>query len=58
MLDHINELSSAYERNAWSDRDCCDHSDTVYNEIVSVLNNAAEAYVPEHRKHFLKSLVG
>ena len=49
VLDHINELSSAYECSAWSDRDCCDYIDTVYNEIVSILNNAAEAYVPEHR---------
>ena len=53
VLDHINELSSAYEPNAWSDRDCCSHIDTMH-EIVSVLNNAAEAYVPEHRKKFFK----
>jgi len=47
VLDHINELSSVYERNAWSDRDCCDHIDTVYNEIVF-----AEAYIPEYRKRW------
>ena len=46
MLDHINELLSAYEYSAWSDRGCCDYIDTVYNEIVYTLNNAAEANVP------------
>ena len=52
VLDHINELSPAYECNAWSDRDCCDYIDTVYNEIVYTLNNSAEAYGPEHRNFF------
>ena len=52
MLDHINELSSAYECSAWSDRAYCDYIDTVYNEIVSILNNSAETYVPEHRIFF------
>jgi len=42
VLDHINELSSAYECSAWSDRAYCDYIDTVYNEIVSILNNAAK----------------
>jgi len=58
VLDHINELASAYECSAWSDRDCCDYIDTVYNEILYTLNNAAEAYVPEHRKNFFSNFGG
>ena len=59
VLDHINELASAYECSVLSDRDCCDYIDTVYKEIVYTLNNAAEAYVPKHCKHFfLQILVG
>ena len=37
VLDHINWLSPAYECSAWSNRDCCDYIDTVYNEIVYTL---------------------
>ena len=37
VLDHINELSSAYEPNAWSDRDCCGHIDTMYNRLFLCL---------------------
>ena len=53
MLEHIDELVSIYDRGACSVSDCCEYIDAVYNEIVFVLANAADMYVPVRRKTFI-----
>jgi len=54
VLEHIDELVSTYDRGACSASECCEYIDVVYNEIVFVLANAADMYVPVRRKNFYK----
>jgi len=54
VLEHIDELVSTYDRGACSASDCCEYIDAMYNEIVFVLANAADMYVPVRRKNFYK----
>ena len=54
VMRRLDSLLSDYENHILHKHTCCNLIDTVYDEIVAILQSAAETCVPQRRKYFYK----
>jgi len=54
MLGNCDEVIESVNLNGYCDNECQFFVDRIYNDVVSVLNNAAHIYVPQSHKNFYK----
>jgi len=56
LLCKVERLLSQFDEHTFNvyNVDICETIDSIYNDIVEVLTSGASAYIPTHRKKFLK----
>ena len=54
LLDRKSDALPLSHRACYCDNECQFFVDRIYNDVLSVLNNAAHIYVPQSHKNFYK----
>jgi len=55
VLNACDDAIASYTNRRYIDVDCQFMVDSIYNDIVTVLNNAAHMYVPRSTRTFISS---
>ena len=54
VLCKLDNFLLDYENRVLDVNECCIHIDNIYNEVVTILRSAAEAFVPQRKRNFYK----